>query len=311
VKIKKLHEFDPLMEAQAWPEGSIAKVTSKQNLGKEHYGWSTYTPNQASGAKGGVFYMKITHSGRKWMEGPLLIGNCLTNVDFKKVRADKAVLEQPGPEYKIFMQDGVIEKSMIGQSFFLDGKETGPIDMEGKPVSVSEGEYIVKSYNFDLTVTMKETVCYLQDKGGKKTGFNAPISSLKSYTSELNQNQKEVIAEWFAKELGGAEIEVKSQEFTITQWYVKANQTAGYPNSFSAGPFVNEKQAKDVLDTIVKMNKYSMFDPEKAKVESTWSKTNLNLDGLIDWAKTVGVKTTMKELLALRKGAVIGKDFGI
>jgi hypothetical protein len=310
MRIKKLQEFEqPILEAQNWPTGSIAKVTSKLNLGKESYGWSTFTPDQAAGAEGGVFYMKITHSGRKWMEGPIIAGNCLKNVDFSKARADKAVLETPGPEYSIFVKDKIFEKGILGKSFFLDGNETGMIDMAGNSKSISEGEYIAKSLNFKLTAEQKETVVYMVSKT-RNEWFNATLSDLEGFSKELSKDQKEVIAEWFAKELGGAQIDV-DDKFRISQWYVKASSSKGYPSTFSAGPFVNEKQAKEIMEATNKLNKYSLFDPEQAKVETTWSKIDLTLDQLIDWCRTVGVKTTMKELLALRKGAVAAKKFGV
>lgn len=311
-KIKSREEVFSLNEAADWPVGSIAKVSTKLNLGKYNFSWSTYVPEQATGASDGMFYMRVESSGRKWIEGPIIFGNCLLNASFKKVRVDRNSLGKPGPEYTYFVKDKVQEANIIGKPFFIDGKEEGLLDMEGKPFSPPEGEYVVKGLNFKLSEMMKTTVVYLRSRSDKKF-FNVKVSDLETFSKELSQNQKEVIAEWFANELGGAEIEVtqRDDEFQISQWYVKAAYTDGYPSNFSAGPFVNEKQAKDVLESIKKINKYSLFDPEKAKIETAWSKTNLTLDGLIDWAKTVGVKTTMKELLNLRKGAVTAKDFGI
>jgi hypothetical protein len=157
---------------------------------------------------------------------------------------------------------------------------------------------------------MKEVVVFIKAKGRDVT-FNAPLSIVEGYSKELSKEQREVIAEWFAKELGGADITVRGDEFQIKKWKIIAQQTKGYPSSFNAGPFVTEKQAKDVLDAITKMNEYSLFEPSAAKIDTDWSSMNFGLDALIDWAKTVGVKTTMKELLDLRKGAVSAKKFGI
>jgi len=310
--VKKVTEYDKFLnEAKAWPPGAIALVNTKINLGKYDYGWNTYRPEQASGAKGGLCVMKIQNSGRKWIEGKIIAGNCLSDYNFSKLRADKDFLENPGPEWKYISND--LDKNRVGKSFYLDGNEKGILDMEGKEVSsITEGEYTVRSYNFELSASMKEPVLYLTGKT-RAAEFNIPISVLEVLTKELNNDQKEVIAEWFAKELGGAEIEVDGDTFVISQWFVKATASEGYPSGFSAGPFVTEKQAKDIQDAVNRLNKHSMFDPNKAKVETPMhgSKSRLKLDQLIDWAKTVGVKTTMKELLELRKGAVTAKKFGI
>jgi hypothetical protein len=311
MRIKKLNEFENLNEAQNWPTGSIAKVSTKNALGQYNYSWGTFYPDQVPGAEGGVFYMKVDQSGRKWMEGPILAGNCLLNADFSKVRADKAVLQNPGPEYTYFEKDKIFDKKIMGNSYYVEGNEASLMDMEGKKHVVTEGEFTAKSLNFKLTVEMKETVVYLRSKSRKSEYFNAKLSDLTNMSQELSLDQKKAIAEWFSTQLGGAEIEVSRDNFAITQWFIEAPTRGGYPNSFKAGPFVNEKQAETVMEGINKLNKYSLFDPTEANVSSSWQKTNMTLDNLIDWAKQVGVKTTMKELLALRKGAVAAQRFGV
>jgi len=312
MRIKKQEEF--LNEAASWPSGSIGVVTSKRNLGRYDYGWSTYNPSQADGTEGGVFYFKVEHSGRKWLEGPMIVGNCLYDFSkYKKYRVDKDMLSKPGPEYAIFVKEKALESPIMGKSFFLDGNEDGLLKMDGTKADVAEGEYLAMSLNFKLTAEKGTTVFFFKNKA-KDVFFCATMETAKGFGKELSNDQKTVIAEWFSKELGGADIEVNGDEFQLTKWFVKAGRVKGYPEGFSAGPFVTKKQADEVLASILKLNKYSLFDPAEAKTEadsSYYSKTRLSLDALIDWCRSVGVKTTMKELLALRKAAVTGKKFGL
>lgn len=324
-------DFDPINEATV-NVGDIVLCTTTSNLGyKSWRNWNTYTIalNDGSGGKGiqaakasanEYFFMKVVSGGRKWVEGPIVLANAMwgnlpgnnnkfnENGSATQVRVEKSKLITDSTLAKLLLTEDV--HAILGKPYFLDGKETGILNMAGSPETASEGEFIVWGANFGLTRSMKEPVLFLKSKS-KAEYFNAPLSTLMGFSNELTNDQRVVIAEWFASQLGKATIEVSNDKFEITQWYIKAPQVKGFPNSFSAGPFVNEKQCDEVLKSIEKLNVYSLFDPKAAKTEKNYSKSTLDLDSLIAWCRTIGIKTTMKELLVLRRGAVSAQKFGI
>ncbi len=328
-KVKNLTDFDPINEAGNI-EGNILLCTTSSNLGYKQYSrWSTYTIGTASAGTGRqapkaspneYFFVKVATGGRKWVEGPIVLANAMwgtlpgTNNKFNdggsstQVRVEKSKLINDGFLAKLLLTEEV--HAVLGKPYFLDGKETGLLNMAGTSETASEGEFVVTGANFGLSRSMKEPVMFLKSKS-KDEYFNAPLSILKGFSNELTNDQRVVIAEWFAGQLGKAQIEVSGDKFSISQWYIKANQVKGFPNAFSAGPFVNKKQCDDVLKSIEKLNVYSLFDPKAATIETTYSRTTLDLDALISWCRTIGIKTTMKELLVLRRGAVSAQKFGI
>jgi hypothetical protein len=328
-KIKSPDFSASLLEAREWPEGMIVKAKFNDRLGKyvsgRRYGrweWSSFRPYRLDDTQEDVFYFEIKKSGKTWIEGRMLYPNCLRNDGSSsdgfspelmeegrsQVRVDKQYVSAPGPEYQIIKN---ADSATLNKKFFIEGTEDGIMDMEGKTTTVKEAEYRIIGVNFKLSVQFKTPVYMAEARdGANKPRFNATAETIAGFGEELTRQQREVIAEWFQKELGG-DIELRGNDFSIAQWYVKAPQYKGYPSAFSAGPFVNEKQADSVLDSIKKINNFSMFNPDKAEVEKSYSRTTVELPALIDWCQSIGIKTTMKQLLALRHGAVVGKDFGI
>lgn len=327
----KAPDFNQLiLEDKQWPESTVAKAIYNDRLGKYvdsrgwKWQWQTFKPTRLDTAQEDVFYLEIKKSGKTWIEGTMMFPNSLETSSSGdgyspdllegryQVRVDKNYLRKPGPEYKIFNDAGVVEKKLLNKKFFIEGTEDGLLDItDGKTVKVKEGEYRIIGYNYLLTNRFKKPVLTAETRSGTKQTFSCTVETFESFGAELSSAQRTVIAEWFANKLGDAEITLNGSEFVIKQWFIKASQYKGYPTSFSAGPFVNKKQAELVLDSIKKINKYSLFDPDKADVETTYSTVRLELPALIDWCGTIGVNTTMKQLLDLRKGAVAAVDYGI
>ena len=329
-KIKAPDFNQPIFEDKQWPEGAVAKAIFNNRLGKYtdsryRWQWTSFAPSRLDKDQEDVFYMVIKKSGKTWIEGTMMFPNCLQATNNNgdgyspellegryQVRVDKNYLRKPGPEYKIFNDADVVEKKLLDKKFFIEGTEEGLLDItDGKAVKVKEGEYRIIGYNYLLTNQFKQPVLTAETRSGNKETFSCTVETFESFGAELSTAQRTVIAEWFANKLGDAEITLNGSEFVIKQWFIKASQYKGYPTSFSAGPFVNKKQAELVLDSIKKINKYSLFDADKAEVETTYSTVRLELPALIDWCGTIGVNTTMKQLLDLRKGAVAAVDYGI
>ena len=316
--IKKQEEFVAINEmAKGFPPGTIIKVTNPKQLGYSQYNdWRTFDPKQAKGADGGLFYMLVKDSGRKWLEGPIIYSNCLTNSDISsyKGRVATTSAESPGDEYRIFKKNEALISAVMKKSFFLDGSETGIMSNDGKTTSISEAEYSASGVNFKLTDLYDEPVIFFMKKAGGKSGtpdgFSIKLSDINSLTKELSDDHKTVIAEWFSKELK-EEIEIQGDKFRIMHYKIVTTDTGSYPASFSAGPFTNEEQANKILD-ILKKETVTLFSPTNLKVQQeSYSRSNLNLEEMINYAKTVGITTTMKQLIALKKGAIAGKKFGI
>lgn len=313
-------------EAKQWPEGMIVKAKFNDRLGKYtdkryRWQWESFKPNRLDPTQEDVFYFEIKKSGKTWIEGKMLYANGLRNDGHSsegystemlsgryQVRVDKNYVAAPGPEYQYIKE---ANPETLVKKFFIDGTEDGILDMEGKKTEVKEAEYKIIGVNFKLSVQFKEPVYIAEtSEGSNKERFNVRQEVLDGFGEELSDSQRKVIAEWFQKELGG-EVTTYGSEFRIAQWYVKAPVYKGYPSSFSAGPFVNEKQANLALEAIKKLNNFSMFNPEKAEVEKQYSPARMELPDLINWCQSIGIKTTMKQLLALRQGAVAGHEYGI
>ena len=321
--IKKQEDFSTLNEmAKGFPVGMVIKVSKSgakpNDLGKtEGYNnWSTFEPNQAKGAEGGYFYMKITESGRAWLEGPIIYANCLTNDNVLRIKARTSTKnnEAPGDEYRIFQKNDDKIKEIMKKTFFLDGSEAGIMSNDGKTTSISEAEYMASGLNFKLTDLYDEPVFWMVKKAGGRSsttdGFSIKLSDITTLTKELSEDQKVIIATWFGKQIKG-DVEINGDKFQISHYKIQSSETGVYPSSFSAGPFLNAEQAQKVID-LIKKEDITLFNTANLKVDTDrYSKSNLNLEEMIVYAKTVGITTTMKELLALKKGEVAGKKFGI
>jgi hypothetical protein len=318
--IEKREDFIKINEAKSYPVGTIIKVSNKNQLGKNQGGrWQTFYPEQVSGVEGGLFYMEVKNSGRIWLEGPIVYNNCLTNDNIStytaRVSSDNA--EPAGDEFRIFKKNDAEIKKIMNTSFFLDGSEPGIMSNDGKAITtVPEAEYTVSGINFKLSDLYDEPVMWLKKKSGGRSsttataGFSIKISDLTVATKELNNDQKEIIAEWFAKQLD-ADIVSTGDKFQISTFKIYTSDNGVYPAAFSAGPFINEKQAKIYLD-LLKKEPMTLFNVTNLKIDSDrYSKSNLNIEEMIAFSKTLGITTTMKQLLALKKGAVTAKKFGL
>lgn len=313
--LKKREEFVHVDEmAKAWPVGTIVKSNDIRDTSSKNYrGWDSWRPSQASDAEGGKFYMRITESGKAWLVGKVIYQNCITSAPpSEEVRFRVSYAEAPSAEYRIFEKNKEELSKLIGRSFFIDGTEAGIMGNDGeKAKNITENEYTVRSLNFKLTDLYDEPVLFLVQKNNSDKNFSIKMSDLESLTKELSTEQREVIGEWFAKKIG-AQIEVYGENFRIQTYTVNASTSAPFPSSFSAGPFISSKQAQDFLDNLKKED-HTMFSTVELKVNATssYSLPSLDLEKLTKFAKALGIETTMKELLALKRGAVAAKKFGI
>lgn len=325
--VKKQEEFIDINEmAKSYPVGSVIKI-SQENVGGKGLGRSTtgssrdhrskLSPKQAKGAEGGLFYMEIKMSGRAWLEGPILYTNCLLN-DQSEIgywaKASTAHAEPIGDEYRIFKKNEDKIKAVMKKSFFLDGSEKGIMSNDGKTATVNEAEYLATGLNFKLTDIYDEPVIFLIKKGShygvSGEGLSIKLSDIDALTKELGTEQKEVIASWFGQQLK-CDMTVSGDRFYADNYIIQAsdNSRGEYPQGFNAGPFMNREQAQEALD-VIKKAKMSFFNPDKLDVIQTGRK-DFNLETLIAYARTLGIKTTMKALLDLKKATIAAKKFGL
>lgn len=300
--------------AKAWPVGTIVKSTDIRDTSSKNYrGWTSWSPTQAPGAEGGKFYMKITESGKAWLVGKIIYQNCITApIPSEEIRFRVTHAESPSAEFRIFERNKEEISKLMNKSFFIEGTEAGIMGNDGeKAKNITENEYTVRSLNFKLSDLYDEPVLCLFAKNSTDKNFSIKMSDLESLTKELSPEQREVIGEWFAKKIG-ALIEINGENFRIQTYTIGASTTPPFPSSFSAGPFISVKQAEDFLDNL-KKEENTMFSTSELKVNSTssYSLPTLNLEQLTKFAKGLGIEITMKELLALKRGAVTAKKFGI
>jgi hypothetical protein len=318
IKMKNIKTRDSFIHldemAKAWPVGTIVKSNDIRDTSTKNYrGWDSWRPSQAPGAEGGKFYMRITESGKAWLVGKIIYQNCITApIPSDEIRFRVTHAESPSAEFRIFERNKEEISKLMNKSFFIEGTEAGIMGNDGeKAKNITENEYTVRSLNFKLSDLYDEPVLCLFAKNNNDKNFSIKMSELESLTKELSSEQREVIGEWFAKKIG-AQIELSGENFRIQTYTVYASSTDPFPSSFSAGPFISTKQAQDFLDNLKKED-HTMFSTSELKVNSTssYSLPSLNLEQLIKFAKGVGIETTMKELLALKRGAVTAKKFGL
>ena len=315
-RIKKLEEFVAIDEmAKAWPVGSIVKCSTALKLGIKsswsdwNRGGSTWTPQQAAKTEGGIFYMKIKNSGREWLDGELLYTNCCTErFDGSDVRLNVKYAELPGEEFKVLQKNDEKLKELKDKLFFMDGTEANIMDVEGNKKSIDSAEYKITGYNFKLTDLYDQPVLFLVSKNDRSKHLCMKLSDIESLTKELTREQREVIVDWYKSKLG-ADIQLKGTNFEISTWKIYSTSYAGFPKTFSAGPFLTSKQAKEFMEEL-KKEKNTLFNPANLDIQSE-STASLDVEALIKFSKNIGIETSMKELLELRKGAVIGKKFGL
>jgi hypothetical protein len=319
--IKSREHFAPLDEmAKDWPVGMIVKSNDISDTSILNYGrrgdWGDWRPNQASNTEGGKFYMKITESGKIWISGTVLYQNCLLQPKpSETVRVRTRFLETQSPEFRIFERNSEEISKVMNKAFFIEGTEPGIMGNDGeKAKNITENEYIVRSLNFKLTDLYDEPVLCLVSKSSTNINFSIKMSDLESLTKELSLEQREVIGEWFAKKID-AQIEILGEKFKIQTYEISASTSSPFPSKFSAGPFLSTKKAEDYIEKLKKED-ITLFNTAELKVVSaspygTSAPPSLSLEELIKFAKALGIETTMKELLALRRGAVTGKKFGI
>ena len=337
MKIENLTSF--LNEAKA-DKGKIVRVSTIEKLGKnlsdnpKHEDFKNFAPKGSSQDEAimnskvkdseGVFYMRLDAPKKIWQEGPLLIGNCFfSKFDAFSVRANIKDIQEPGKEWKYFIEDKLLESDIIGKTYFVEGTESGLMDINGNVITdLKEGDYIAISANFKLTADLEETVLYLVSKEKKERNFSARISTVKSFGNELEREQKDVIANWFSSQMGGVKLKIATDlgrwqkehegKFELKPWRIEApGGSSEYATGFSAGPFLTKDQAEKALENIKDISEKSLFDKEKLKIELADNSIFLTLEKLIELAKANGIKTSMKQLLELKKGAVTSIKFGI
>lgn len=316
--VKKLENFQGLDEmAKSWPVGMVVKCNNTSDLSSAYSRgkWSSYRPRVAEKIEGGGFYMKITESGRSWLVGKIMYTNGFTELppSAEEVRFRTIYAETPTDELKIFEKNSSDIASYMNKVFFIEGDEPGIMNNVGeKAVGISESEYVIRSLNFKLTDLYDEPVFVLVSKTNSNKTFSLKLSDLDKLTKELSTEQREVVAEWFSKQLD-ANVTVYGTQFQIDHFNVRSNSGDAFPASFQAGPFINTKQAEDFIKSL-KSEKHTLFNPTNLKVEpvtASYSKSNLSLEQLIAFSKAQGIEITMKQLLTLKRGATTAKKFGL
>ena len=316
--VKKLETFQGLDEmAKSWPVGMIVKCNNINDLSTAWSSnkWNSWRPKQAEKIEGGGFYMKITESGRSWLVGKVLYTNGFNEgaPSGQNARFRTSYAESPTSEWKIIEKNSSDIDSYMNKTFFIEGDEPGIMNNIGeKATGITESEYVIRSLNFKLTDLYDEPVFVLFSKTNSGKNFSLKMSDLDKLTKELSSEQREVVAEWFSKQLD-ANVTIYGSQFQLDHFNIRASSGDAFPANFSAGPFINAKQAEDFIKSL-KTEKHTLFNPSNLKVEavtSSYSKSNVSLEQLINFAKAQGITTTMKQLLTLKRGASTAKKFGL
>jgi hypothetical protein len=230
------------------------------------------------------------------------------------IRMNKGDLVEPGPEWK-YMEEAKIG-DIIGKKFFIDGTECKYYNEESNEFKPDEAEYIAWGVNFGLTKQYEDAVIWLRpkvDNVGSPVVFVKASDLSGSVLKEITDDQRKIIADWFSVRLGSDEIEVQGENFRIYTFKIETSKKNGFPSNFNAGPFINKKQAEEIVDAINKINTHSLFDVGEIKIERCegYNRLKFDLDGLIKWCKSVGIETTVRELLQKRKGQTNMRKFGV
>lgn len=314
----KKNEVEPYIElsemAKNFPAGSIVKVITSQNLGDLNGKPSPYYPDREAGAEGGFFFLKVSSSGRMWLDGSILFPNCLNNsrpAGF--YRAPVSGVEPAGELYKQFEKVEKEIKELKGKKLTIDGDEDFILGMEGRKKEVTSGEYMVIGVNWKLTEEMKTPVLYLS---AGKNRFCATLENISGDTeTENSEESKKILAEWISNKLSiDIEWNEEEEKYIISTYFVKGMD-------FSAGPFATKEIAESLKKTLEEAiekthpmlvdvgEKYRGLRVEKS-TSSVWI-LKRDASELVEIAKEMGVKIPMKELLRSKKGAIGAKKLGL
>ena len=312
--VKKLELYEM---AKDWPVGSIVKCTDINDLSKttSTYSdkWVSWKPTGYLPSGESSFYMKITESGRTWLVGSFLYSNGIMQSKVEawgKFRFRTKYAAKPSDDLKIIEDNKAEINKYLGTSFFVS-EDAIIMSNSGEKANIKEGEYLADSLNFKLTELYGEPVFILFSKTNSYNNFSIKMSDLNSLGKEFSQEQREVVAEWLAKQTG-ANVSVKRSNYVIQNYYVKS-KSGEFPSSFSAGPFISKKQADEYAEYL-KKEKITLFNPLALKTETGNSYSDevmMTTEELIKFCNTLGIKTSLKDLLNLRRGAVTGKKFGL
>lgn len=317
--VKSIESLDEM--AKAYPKGSYVKVTSFRNLGLKSGIWRNYmiVPEAGSGAgDSGYFYIKIENSGRLWLEGKMFFPNSLRNVDdgirgtpiYNDVRCQVSGAENPGPEFKYF-QDNLTElEKLARQKIPLDGDEDFLMDASGKKMEVSSGQYNVQGFNYALTVEMKEPVLYITKKN--REFAYVKMSDIAKVDKDDSPESKKTIANWFTRNLKTEVVyNEDSDGYNVTTYKITGR-------GFFAGPFLSKEAAEDALKAIEKTlgDEYSTVlssssSPLQVVKNSPGYGDHKTLDHMIEVAKKLGVKVSLRDLLLKKKGETSARKLGI
>lgn len=313
MKIKKLEEFTQINEAAGWEVGSIALVKN-ENIGQHTYrGYEYYTPQFLTDAPlNTVFYMKITRSGRKWINGTVYAANCVNNV-IRDFRVQKTSLLKPEEDWNIFLKDRVVDisssdnRQLYNDEYHLTEK-MNVMNMNGESTRANKTTYQIKSFNFELTKKLKETVVVLTTSGKADSAVCVPLSDLKEGRI-LNDHNVE-IAKYLQRKLD-LEIDYSGGAFSIQTYSISATlykfKIERYDHFLISRLFYADAQKllKDLKELKIKF-----FDVETLTLIRD-RKLQLSLNDLLALMNNNGIEMSIEGIKHDIRGAVAGQKFDV
>ena len=318
--------------AKDWPAGSVVKFNvnfsdpvSNELVSIRRRNWESWEPTVAKGNTGGAFYMKIEDSGKVWLSGKIMYLNNVLGIVAPglTVRMKTKFAARPTDDFEIFEKNKDAIAENLNKSFFLSASDN-VYDLEGKKITMDkEGEYRIVSLCFSLSSLFDEPVFvavpsniagsgYGSNSGAVGKEIYLRLSDLGNYGSELGQEQREVIAEWFDKQVNAdRKTEIAGKEFKIHYGSVRSQGNQPL-KSISVTGFFNEKDAEKFMEDAKKLKISASLDM-KYYAPGSYDYERYTLEQLVSLLKNnLGMTdVSIKTLLDIKKGAVAAKKFSL
>lgn len=274
------------------------------------------------------FFFEVIANSTKFIQGRMLYANCSTTVIGNFRMAGKNI-ELPGKLWDIISPKRKDIDALRGKVWFMHGDESQFMDLEGKSITVPEGNYTFNGYtlNFSLTKQSNEPVLvFMSQKGGRK-GFCIKLSDVDSLSKELSTEQNETIADWFIENTD-LNVRYASGSFYIKRYvvvtkdpdedFIITDTTSYKVGKNLAGPFARRSDAENVMKVMKEAKGVSLYDKKslEVSVEQQQSygrgdvESQMTLEALVNFVRANGIEVEMRSLLKGKENEAALKGLG-
>jgi hypothetical protein len=340
IEIGNFDQFDAEMNEMAfknpitgkiYPKGEILKCThfdSDTSANGRTFKWADMRPLPGLDGNETKFFFEVTGNSTKFINGRMLYMNCATN-SYGNFRMHGRNAELPGKVWDIISPKRKDIDALRGKVWFMHGDEDQFLDLEGKAIKISEGNYTFNglTLNFGLTKQFNEPVLVFVSQKSAQKGFCIKLSDVDSLSKELSPEQNETIADWFIENTD-MNVRYAGGSFYIKRYvvvtkdpdedFVITDTTSYKVGKNVAGPFVRRSDAENVLKVMKEVKGVSLYDKKSLEVSVEQQQTygrgdvesQMTLEALVNFVRANGIEVEMRSLLKGKENEAALKGLG-